>query len=106
MFIYVFISTSGIIAAILTLKLIFLSRQQTSSIRPSPVLLVPRDSHKSVFDALSLFEIDAVLLDVPQDTDWQISVGLQTETVRQAINQYGANVCSFVLFNRESYFKK
>lgn len=88
-------STSGILAAILSLRQIFLARRNSQS-NLSPVLLVPRDSHKAVYDALSIFEIDAVLIDVQTDQNWNINLGVNTDAVQSAILEYGDRVRLFL----------
>lgn len=89
-------STGGILSAILALRQIFAARAGSSS--ASPVLLVTRDSHKAVYDALSAFEIDAVLIDVEQDPQWNIGIGPSTVGISNALKQYGHRVRPFPSF--------
>jgi arginine/lysine/ornithine decarboxylase len=53
---------------------------------------VGRDSHKSVFDAISLAGCDAVLLPCHFADDFGISLSVVKERIYEAINIYGKNV--------------
>ena len=56
------------------------------------ILLVPRDSHKSVFDAVRLFNIDVILLPVEIEPNFEVSLGCVLDPLQQALNQHGSKV--------------
>lgn len=93
-------STGGILSAILALREIYAARKGYTPHSAAPVLLVTRDSHKAVYDALSVFEIDALLIDVEEDPQWNIGIGPSTETVTNALKQYGPRVRLFSLHSQ------
>ena len=92
-------STSGIITAMLSCLRIHkmnraanddeMQRAQTEK----SIFLISRDSHKSVFDALTLAqECDAVVLPCAQEHAFQVSLGITLDSIQQAIHQYGKQV--------------
>jgi arginine/lysine/ornithine decarboxylase len=104
-------STSGILIALLSLRRIYLmrtaSRAQDNIVHSTthtqlPVLLVPRDSHKSVYDALALFDIDAILIDVHQSPTLNVALNINLDAIRNAIEQYGNRIMGLIL-TRPSY---
>ena len=80
-------STSGILAAILTC--VALHRKLSSK---SSVFLIGRDSHKAVFDALTLANCDAALLPCVTDEEFSLPLGVEFDTVLAALDTYGQQV--------------
>lgn len=58
------------------------------------MLLVPRDSHKSVFDALSVFDLDAVLLPTKTDESFQVSTGVDIPVLKNIVSMSSNKVGS------------
>lgn len=83
-------STSGILIALLSC--IRLHQQHHSTAQRSIVLL-PRDAHKSAFDALTVSQnCDAVLLPCTAEPDFGVTLGFTLDTVQRAIDLYGDQV--------------
>jgi arginine/lysine/ornithine decarboxylase len=60
--------------------------------------LIPRDSHKSVFDAVKLADCEAILLPCEVNNDFQISTGAQLEAIRLVFEKYKSeDICAIVL---------
>lgn len=94
-------STSGIITAILSCLRIHKMNAavhrnqegQGGGQVDKSIFLIGQDSHKSVFDALSLaHDCDAVLLPCAQDHSFQVSLGVTVDSIRQAIELHGTQV--------------
>lgn len=93
-------STSGILAAILACaRLHDRSRAKAGS---NAVVIMGRDSHKSAFDALSIAGCDAALLPCTWDDNFGVTVGVEIESIEQALDEHGSNVCA-VLLTRPTY---
>ncbi|ULT57107.1 aminotransferase class I/II-fold pyridoxal phosphate-dependent enzyme [Neobacillus drentensis] len=56
--------------------------------REDSTVLVQRNCHKSVLNALKLAKVRPVFLEPEIDQDWKVAAGISTKTVQQAINQY------------------
>jgi arginine/lysine/ornithine decarboxylase len=84
-------STSGVLIALLSC--IRLHQQRAFPSTQRSVVLLPRDSHKAAFNALTLAQnCDAVLLPCEQDSTFQVSLGVTLETVRRALEEYDGRV--------------
>lgn len=69
----------------------------------SGIILVPRDSHKSVFDSLRLFELDAILLPIDIDNRCQVSLGVQEAAIFSVLEQHVDDQIMAILITRPSY---
>jgi len=52
------------------------------------LVLVQRNCHKSVLNALKLAKVKPVFLEPEINQEWKVAAGISTQTVQQAINQY------------------
>ena len=94
-------STSGILATILAFIRIH-QRYSTASSTDSPIFLIGRDSHKSVYDGLSLGQCDAVLLPCEFDQEFGVPLSVNIQSIETAIKEYKNRVAGFIL-TRPSY---
>jgi len=94
-------STSGILAAILAFIRIH-QRYNTTALSDSPVFLIGKDSHKSVYDGLSLGQCDAVLLPCEHDREFGVPLGVSIQSIEAAIKEYKSRVAGLIL-TRPSY---
>jgi arginine/lysine/ornithine decarboxylase len=82
-------STSGILIAMMVLKATH-SRNLSSSSKKS-VVIVSRDAHKSVFDALELAQCDALVLPCSIDEAFGVSTGVDADTIIKSIAEFRAH---------------
>jgi arginine/lysine/ornithine decarboxylase len=52
------------------------------------VVLVQRNCHKSILNALKLAKVKPIFLEPDYDNDWKIAVGVNFQTVKEAISTY------------------
>ncbi|MCQ6281846.1 aminotransferase class I/II-fold pyridoxal phosphate-dependent enzyme [Bacillus sp. EB600] len=52
------------------------------------IVLVQRNCHKSILNALKLAKVEPVFLEPDYDKDWKIAVGVDIQTVKEAITAY------------------
>ena len=98
-------STSGVLTAMMVLRELHASR---SSNNKRTVVMVTRDSHKSVFDALELANCDAWVLPCDTNVDFGISTGadasLIIESIREFQDRYGSTAeLAGVIITRPTY---
>jgi arginine/lysine/ornithine decarboxylase len=80
-----YISTSGILAAmfsVLQLQKIFTKTNNKST------FLIPRNSHKSVFDGLKLTDSNAFLLPVIVENTFQVPAGTDISVLETAVLKF------------------
>lgn len=98
-------STGGIMTAILSCAKLFDMRTLRRGHDPRSsrkVMIIARNSHKSVFDALKLCQCDAVLLPVVYDDVFGIPVEVTLEALISVLEIYRGRVCGLLL-TRPSY---
>lgn len=79
-------STSGVLIAIMVLRDLHASSRTSNGTKRS-VVIVTRDSHKSVFDALEVANCDAWVLPCSTDEQFGVSTGVDTDLVIESIAQ-------------------
>jgi arginine/lysine/ornithine decarboxylase len=87
-----FLSSSGIMIAILACARIYRTNSRKNNLNSRPVLLVVRDAHKSVFESLSLAQCDAVLIPCLYDDEFQLSLGANTQLLIEVLQKYSGKV--------------
>lgn len=60
------------------------------------IVLVQRNCHKSVLNALKLAKVRPVFLDPEFDADWKVAAGVNVDTIKEAIKHY-PNVKAIIL---------
>jgi len=96
-------STGGVLTAVLACVNLYSIRcQRRGADSTRRVMLIARNSHKSVFDALKLCQCDAVLLSVQYDSEFAVPIEVAYETITVALKTYGDRVCGLLL-TRPSY---
>lgn len=102
-------STSGILIAILASVRWHQWRNRSQDVNNAgasppqpPVMLICRDSHKSVYHGLDLAGCDAVLLPCEYDQSFRVSLGIRKEDLQEAILTYGPRICGLIV-TRPSY---
>ena len=99
-------STSGILSAILAVVQIHeqhqclskeykTNNQSIDSSRSSghrSVMILGRDSHKASFDGLRLSDCDGALLPCVQDQEFGIPLGVDFDSISEALDTYGSQV--------------
>jgi len=93
-------STGGLLAAILAFTRAARRRERKRRRRGAgtlvgstkrPTLIVTRDAHKAVFDALSIAQIDAFVLPCRIDDEFGVSLGPNPTTIMQTLEQIDAS---------------
>jgi arginine/lysine/ornithine decarboxylase len=56
--------------------------------RENDIVLVQRNCHKSILNALKLAKVNPVFLSPEYDQDWKVAGGVELQTVKDAINLY------------------
>lgn len=102
-------STSGILSAILAAVQIHQRRTLAEKEYVSPIvssgtslnappgrsiMLLGRDSHKASFDGLRLADCDGALLPCVQDCEFGVPLGVDIESISEALETYGSQVRS------------
>jgi arginine/lysine/ornithine decarboxylase len=102
-------STSGILSAILAAVQIHQRRLLAEKERVSPtvhsisgtsmnapsdrsIMILGRDSHKASFDGLRLADCDGALLPCVQDSEFGVPLGVDFESISEALETYGSQV--------------
>lgn len=86
--IYHILSSGGICTAILALKSLWLYRGATEVTRTSsPIFLIDRNAHKSVFDGLTLANTGAIVLPVLIDQNFQVPLGIDILELEAALEE-------------------
>lgn len=73
-----------------------------SACEPDSIVLVQRNCHKSVMNALMLAKVQPIFLEPEYDTEWNIAGGVSIETVRAALKQYPDS--SAIVLTYPSYY--
>ena len=94
-------STSGILVAILSCVRIYEARRQPEG-SEGPYLIVARNAHKAVFDALNLCRCNAILLPVVYDKAFNVPIDVEYEKIEEALKKYKGEICGLLL-TRPSY---
>jgi arginine decarboxylase len=98
-------STGGVLTAIISCAKLFDMRILRKGHDPRStrkVMIIARNSHKSVFDALKLCQCDAVLLPVVYDDIFGVPVEVTYETLVSVLEMYRGRICGLLL-TRPSY---
>lgn len=73
-----------------------------SACRPDSIVLVQRNCHKSVMNALMLAKVQPVFLEPEYDAEWNIAGGVAVETILEALKQYPDS--SAIVLTYPSYY--
>ena len=93
-------STSGILIAILATCRIF--DMKFPQKRNTKKMIVARNSHKSVYDALELAQCNALLLPVSYCNQFHVPIDISFDSIVNALQKHNTEICGIVL-TRPSY---
>ena len=63
-----------------------------SNFKTKTIILIGRDSHKSVYDGLKLSKCDGKLIPYDVDIDFQVTLSVSKSNIEAAIQKYGKEV--------------